>query len=99
MTDKRCVEADVVAELRDGMTIGIVAFFYAGLFSVEGVGLWRERRWAEYLTIVATASLVPFEVYEIVQHPSWPRVATLGVNLLAVGYLTWRVMHHKPASS
>ena len=71
--------------------VGIVAFLYAGLFAVEGVGLWRSKRWAEYLTIIATASLVPFEVYELIRHVSWPRVATLGINLLVVGYLIWRV--------
>ena len=72
-------------------SIGIVAFLYAGLFSVEGVGLWRERRWAEYLTIIATSSFVPFEVYELIRRASWQRSATLAINLLVVGYLVWKV--------
>ena len=71
--------------------IGIVAFLYAGLFAVEGVGLWMEKRWAEYLTIVATTSFVPFEVYELIRRASWQRSATLGINLLVVGYLVWKV--------
>src|ERR1700687_5399151 len=37
---------------------------YAVLFAVEGVGLWLREVWAEYLTMVATASFVPVEVYE-----------------------------------
>ena len=73
-------------------TAGIVAFLYAGLFAVEGVGLWRAKRWAEYLTIIATSSFVPFEIYELAKHASWPRVATLGSNLLLVGYLVWKVI-------
>lgn len=72
-------------------TAGIVAFLYAGLFAVEGVGLWRSKRWAEYLTIIATSSFVPFEVYELMKQASWARVATLGINLLVVGYLVWKV--------
>jgi hypothetical protein len=42
--------------------IGIVALLYAGLFAVEGGGLWLAKRWAECLTIIATTSFVPFEV-------------------------------------
>ena len=71
--------------------VGIVAFLYAGLFAVEGVGLWKSKRWAEYLTIIATSSFVPFEVYELIRHLSWQRVVTLGINLLVVGYLIWKV--------
>ena len=73
--------------------IGIVAILYAGLFGVEGVGLWMGKRWAEYLTIIATSSFVPFEVYELIRHASWQRGATLGINLLVVGYLVWKVRH------
>lgn len=71
------------------IVVGIVAFLYAGLFAIEGVGLWKSKRWAEYLTIIATSSLVPLEVYELIRHASWQRGATLGINLLVVGYLVW----------
>ena len=67
--------------------VGAVALLYAALFAVEGVGLWMARPWAEYLTIIATTSFVPFEVYELVRHVTWPRVVTLVVNLLVVAYL------------
>ena len=84
---------DGVSNLTDSRLrlIGIVAFLYAGLFGVEGVGLWMGKRWAEYLTIIATSSFVPFEVYELIRHASWQRGATLGINLLVVGYLVWKV--------
>lgn len=82
-----------LANLDDSQLIvaGIVASLYAVLFAVEGVGLWMSRRWAEYLTIIATSSLVPFEVYELVRHASWQRGATLGINLAVVAYLVWKV--------
>lgn len=72
---------------------GVFALAYAALFGVEGVGLWTAKRWAEYLTIVATSSFVPFEIYALVRHASWERGATLAVNLLVVAYLVWRVRH------
>ena len=87
---------DGVSSLTDSRLrlIGIVAILYAGLFGVEGVGMWMGKRWAEYLTIIATSSFVPFEVYELIRHASWQRGATLGINLLVVGYLVWKVRRH-----
>src|SRR5713101_2338404 len=40
-------------------------FFYAGIFLTEGVGLALHKRWAEYFTIITTASFLPLEVYEL----------------------------------
>jgi len=37
------------------------ALAYCILEGVEAVGLWRGRRWAEYLTVVATAGFIPIE--------------------------------------
>ena len=69
--------------------LGIAFFAYAGLFAVEGIGLWQQRRWAEYLTVIATASFVPLEVYELVKDVTLPRTAALLANLLVVAYLVW----------
>jgi len=41
----------------------------ATLFLTEGIGLLMCRRWAEYFTIVVTASFVPFEVAEFLRRP------------------------------
>lgn len=71
--------------------IGIGAGVYAALFLVEGWGLWRRKRWAEYLTVVATASLIPFEVWEIFHRFTWLKVAALTVNVAIVIYL-WRLV-------
>jgi uncharacterized membrane protein (DUF2068 family) len=67
--------------------LGIGAFLYATLFIVEGAGLWSGRRWAEYLTVIATGSLLPFEVYELFRKPTIPRGTALVINLLIVIYL------------
>lgn len=73
--------------------VGVGALLYATLFMIEGIGLWHEAKWAEYLTIIATSSLVPLELYELVQRATLPRAAALVVNLAAVAYLAWRIKH------
>src|SRR5580765_803084 len=71
--------------------IGIGASIYATLFLVEGWGLWRRKRWAEYLTVFATASLIPFEAWEIYHHFTWLKVFALALNIAIVIYL-WRIV-------
>lgn len=79
--------------------VGAAALLYAALFAVEGVGLWKARSWAEYLTIIATASFVPFEVYELARRATWPRGVTLLVNLLVVAYLIVKVRRRSAEKS
>ena len=71
-------------------------FVYAALYLIEGIGLLRRRRWAEYLTIVTTAGLIPFEVYELAKHFTPVKIIALLVNIGIVVYLVLRVRreHH-----
>jgi uncharacterized membrane protein (DUF2068 family) len=71
--------------------IGLGAFLYAAVFLVEGVGLWRGKRWGEYLTIAVTTSLLPFEIAAIVNRVTLVRVATLAINLFVIAYLVWEL--------
>jgi uncharacterized membrane protein (DUF2068 family) len=64
---------------------------YACLFATEGTGLWLRKRWGEWLTVVITSSLVPFEIYEIYKHPTGTKVLAMIVNLAIVGYLVYRI--------
>ena len=59
------------------VALGFGALVYAALFLLEGVGLWRRKTWAEWLTVVATALPIPLEIYEVVNHLSPLRVAAL----------------------
>ena len=65
----------------------IVALIYALVEGVEAVGLWRQRRWAEYLTLIVTASLLPVEIYEIYHHTTVFKVVAIVVNVAVVVYL------------
>ncbi len=71
--------------------LGLASFLYAGLFLAEGTGLWMQRRWGEWLTVIITSSLVPVEMYEIYRHPSAVKVAVLAVNVGIVAYLIYRI--------
>jgi uncharacterized membrane protein (DUF2068 family) len=70
--------------------IAISAIAYALLEGTEGVGLAMRRRWAEYLTVIATGVLIPFEAYEVIFHPGLYKIGALLLNLAVVGYLANR---------
>jgi uncharacterized membrane protein (DUF2068 family) len=76
--------------------LGVGSFVYAGLFLIEGIGLWMVRRWAEWFTVIVTSSLVPVEIYEIHRHPSPVKILVLIINLAVVGYLVYRIRNPRP---
>jgi uncharacterized membrane protein (DUF2068 family) len=67
--------------------IGLIVALYALLEGVEAIGLWRQRRWAEYLTFIATALLLPLEIYELTHTLSPLKIITLILNIAVVIYL------------
>lgn len=67
--------------------VGVVLAAYAVLEAVEAVGLWLQKRWAEYLTLIATSALLPLEIYELVRGISAFKVIALVVNIAVVIYL------------
>jgi uncharacterized membrane protein (DUF2068 family) len=66
-------------------------FFYFVLFAIEGIGLLLEETWAEWLTILATALLLPPAVYEMMHHPTLNRFIFVQFNIGLIGYLLWRL--------
>jgi uncharacterized membrane protein (DUF2068 family) len=67
--------------------IGLGVAAYTVLLAVETVGLWYDRRWAEYLTFIETSVLLPYELYELTKGVSGFKVLTLVVNLTILVYL------------
>ncbi len=67
--------------------LSVGTFFYSALLLTEGVGLAFKQRWAEYFTIITTASLLPLEVFEIARRVSFARIALFLVNIAIVVYL------------
>jgi uncharacterized membrane protein (DUF2068 family) len=72
-------------------TYGAVAIAYGALEGTEGYGLWRRRRWGEYLTVVATSLLFIPEIAELVKKPSPVKGLALAVNAAVVAYLVIRL--------
>ena len=71
--------------------VGAVAFVYAALFLLEGVGLWSLKRWGEWVTVIITGSLLPFEIYELYHRATWPKAGVLVINVLVCAYLIARL--------
>ena len=70
---------------------GIVALAYAVLEGTEAYGLWKRRRWGEWLTVIATSLLLIPEVWELTKSTTLLKVGALIVNLAIVLYLLDRL--------
>jgi uncharacterized membrane protein (DUF2068 family) len=75
---------------REVRELAIACLAYAAVFAIEGAGLIRRRRWAEWLTVVVTGSFIPFEVYELVRRAGPGKIVALILNVAIVVYLAWR---------
>jgi uncharacterized membrane protein (DUF2068 family) len=82
-------EFDRLFSLRSGTlrAVGIALLAYGLLEGVEAVGLWLTKRWAEYLTFLATTILLPLEIYEIANRASALKIIGFIINLAVVIYL------------
>ena len=68
--------------------IGFGAFGYAAVGLLEGIGLYLEKAWGEYLTLIITASFLPLEIHEIIRRLTWSRVGLLVANIIVLIYLS-----------
>jgi len=67
--------------------ISAAIFAVAALDAIEGTGLVLEKAWAEFVTLILTASFLPWEVFEIVRHVTWVRIVLTVINFAVVVYL------------
>jgi len=100
--DRRAVQRLLVSVIsglssRRLAVLGIGAFLFATLFTIEGVGLWLARRWGQYLTVVASLLFIPVEVFEVMRRTTPTRLAALTVNLAIAGYLIRRLRRSRVA--
>ncbi len=69
------------------VAVGIGAMAVATVMFIEAWGLHRRRVWAEWLTVIVTASLIPLEFYHLAHHTTIGKVLTLIANIAIVIYL------------
>jgi uncharacterized membrane protein (DUF2068 family) len=75
----------------EDVVFGVVALAYGALEGTEAYGLWRRRRWGEWLTVVATSLLLIPDVWELTKSLTPLKIGGFLVNLLVVGYLLRRL--------
>ena len=82
---------DRLFSLRSGALreVGAALLGYGLLEGVEAVGLWYTKRWAEYLTFIATVVLLPLEIYELSERVSALKVIGFIINVAVVLYLLY----------
>src|ERR1700679_3013519 len=77
--------------------VRMVTLAYASVFALEGIGLWMRKRWAEWLTTIITASLIPFELWELVYPPNLGTLLVLLANTAIVVFRFWHVRRPRNA--
>jgi uncharacterized membrane protein (DUF2068 family) len=81
------LEKATLLNVRELRRIGVVAFSYAALSLAEGIGLYLQKAWGEILTLIITASFLPWEIFEVAHRLTWVRVGLLIANTLVFLYL------------
>ncbi len=87
----------IVHDLQYLLTVRIQNLYLAGaaiaayglLEGIEAIGLWFAKRWAEYLTFVATIVFVPYEIDELTKSVTALKVLALVINLAIAAYLLY----------
>ncbi|HXA15276.1 MAG TPA: DUF2127 domain-containing protein [Opitutaceae bacterium] len=66
---------------------GLLSLVYSSILLLEGIGLWLDKRWAKYLTVVATGAFVPGEIYACVHKFNWLKLGVLILNVAILLYI------------
>jgi uncharacterized membrane protein (DUF2068 family) len=84
-------EFDRLFSLRSGAlrTVGAALLGYGLLEGIEAIGLWYTKRWAEYLTFIATTLLLPLEIYELTERVSFLKLFGFAINVAVVIWLLY----------
>jgi uncharacterized membrane protein (DUF2068 family) len=75
--------------IRNLYLLGAAIAGYGLLEGVEAVGLWFGKRWAEYLTFVATVVFIPYEIHELINGITALKVVALIINVAVAVYLLY----------
>jgi uncharacterized membrane protein (DUF2068 family) len=67
--------------------IAVLGFAYAAVRFVEGYGLWREKKWAEWFAVISAGLYLPLELTHFGRHPSLFNAGVIIVNMVIILYL------------
>jgi uncharacterized membrane protein (DUF2068 family) len=88
---QRVIEKVHKIHAHESVVFGVAALTYSALEGTEAYGLFRRRRWGEWLTVVATSVLFVPEIWELTKSASALKLGALALNALVVAYLLWRL--------
>ena len=74
----------------------LLSLFYCAMLFTEGLGVYFQKRWAEWLMICATGALVPVEVRHLWHRPSLVALVILLANCFIVWFLYLVLKREKP---
>ncbi len=69
--------------------MAFAAAIYSAVRFAEAVGLWLNRRWAEWFGLLTGAMYIPIELFELAKGLIWPRVTVFVINVFIVSYLLY----------
>ena len=69
--------------------LALAALAYSTVRFIEAYGLWRLRAWAEWFGIISGGVYLPFELFELIRHPTFVKAGVVVVNLGIVLYLIY----------
>jgi uncharacterized membrane protein (DUF2068 family) len=76
---------------------GFLALVYTAILFTEGIGVYMQQRWAEFLMIFATATLIPVEIRHLWHRPGLVSALILVANCFIVWFL-YRVLKRQVES-
>jgi uncharacterized membrane protein (DUF2068 family) len=91
----RLVERAVKVKPKQLIIAGWVMLGYAAMFLTEGTGLLLLKPWAEWMTVITTSALIPFEVYETWRRPTGLKFGAMALNVVIAIYLVIRVKRER----
>jgi uncharacterized membrane protein (DUF2068 family) len=66
---------------RNLWVLALATLAYASVRLAEGYGLWRDREWAQWFSLLSTALYLPPELYWMLRDPNWFNCAVLVTNI------------------
>jgi uncharacterized membrane protein (DUF2068 family) len=72
--------------------LAALAAAYSGIRFAEAYGLWRDRRWAQWLAALSGGIYVPVEIYELARGFSSIKLAALVLNAAVVAYMCYLLL-------
>lgn len=88
---------DLAGRMKDTQLwpLAAAALGYSSVRFIEAYGLWHRRRWAQWFAVSSGAVYVPFELFELYEHPTWLSFGILAVNLAIVAFMLYSLCQEK----